>query len=351
MSEKIKVGIWGLGRAGNGMHMGELLKFPDKFEIVAACDLCEGQIAAAKKTVPNAKYYTDPKLFLADPEIELISVATRSPDHVSHAIEAFKAGKKVMCEKPVAATVAEIEKLAAAEKSRPGSIFIRHNRRFEPAFNHAREIIASGKLGNVYEIKLCRHSFQWRADWQTLLDCGGGQLLNWGPHLIDQALQLLDAPVAEIWSDLKLIAAKGDAEDHIKIIFKGTNQRVVDVEISGGVAIPDPVYVIHGSRGTLMSFDEIRWKLKYMNPAVPLPQFEAERGNPDGFAHQATPVWIEDDLQVAPGNNEAMWKIWGHLYDTIRLGKPYPIRMEEAVAVVRVTEQVKRGIIADFRSK
>ena len=45
-----------------------------------------------------------------------------------------------------------------------------------------------------------------------LIDCGGGQLNNWGPHIIDHALQFLDYKVAEVWSDLKRVAAVGDAE-------------------------------------------------------------------------------------------------------------------------------------------
>lgn len=113
-----------------------------------------------------------------------------------------------MVEKPLACRLEDALELQKVSDANPGRVFVRHNRRFEPAFEHIREIIKSGKLGNIFEIKLCRHSFQWRADWQTILDCGGGQLLNWGPHLVDHALQFLESPVKELWSDLKLVAAK-----------------------------------------------------------------------------------------------------------------------------------------------
>ena len=150
MAEKIKVGILGLGRAGKGMHMYEMDKYPDLFEVVAGCDQDPDQISSAKEKCPNARYYTDMNELFADPEVELVTIATRSLDHVDHALAAFNAGKKVLCEKPVAASVAEFDRLWAAEKSRPGSIFIRHNRRFESAFTQIRDIIASGKLGWVY---------------------------------------------------------------------------------------------------------------------------------------------------------------------------------------------------------
>ena len=348
MADRIRVGVWGLGRAGNGMHFYELGLYPDLYEVVAGCDIDVERREAAVKKIPSLHVYDNSADFLKNPDVELVTIATRSPDHVKHAIEAAEAGKYVMVEKPIACTYADALKLMEASERFPGKIFIRHNRRFEPAFAHIREIIATGRLGTIFEIKLCRHSFQWRADWQTILSEGGGQLLNWGPHLVDHALQFLESPVKELWSDLKLVAAKGDAEDHLKIIFKGENGRIVDVEISGGVSLPDPVYVVRGSRGSLVSYDEKKLKLKYLNPAIPLPEIHATSANPPldgGFGGQVSPVWVEDELGVAPASGDTTEKIWYYLYQTIRNHAAYPITMEQAVEVVRVIDQVKQGAI------
>jgi predicted dehydrogenase len=62
------------------------------------------------------------------------------------------------------------------------------NRRYEPHFNKVKEIVASGKLGQIVQIRMAWHSFGRRWDWQTLREFGGGQLANNGPHLLDQAL-------------------------------------------------------------------------------------------------------------------------------------------------------------------
>ena len=348
MAEKIRVGVWGLGRAGHGMHLTELALYPDLYEVVAGCDIDESRRAATAAKRPELRLYDSPEAFLKDPDVELVTVATRSPDHVDHAIQAVEAGKIVMVEKPMACKYEDALRLQEVARRNPGKVFVRHNRRFESAFSHIREIIRSGKLGHIFEIKLCRDNFQWRADWQTILSCGGGQLLNWGPHLVDHALQFLESPVKEIWSDLKLIAAKGDAEDHLKIVFKGENGRIIDVEISGGAPISDPVYVVRGSRGSLVSFDEKRLKLKYLNPAFPVPDIKANPGNPPlegGFGGNCDPVWVEDDLAVAPSNGDAPERIWVYLYESIRNHVPYPITMEQAVEVVRVIDLVKKDII------
>ncbi len=352
MNERIKVGIWGLGRAGHMMHFPELQRYPELYEIAAGCDTDLERREAAANKIPSLKLYDNPAEFLADPSIELVNIATRSPEHTRHAIQAAEAGKFVMVEKPIACTYKDALELQKASERFPGKIFVRHNRRFESAFSHVREIIRSGKLGNVFEIKLCRHSYQWRADWQTILTSGGGQLLNWGPHLVDHALQFLESPLKELWSDLKLVAAKGDAEDHLKIIFKGENGRIVDVEISGGIPLADPVYVVRGSRGSLVSYDEKRLKMKYLNPAIPLPEITASNANPPlegGFGGQISPIWVEDDIQVAPSNGDITEKIWVHLYNAIRKGIPYPITMAEAVEVVRVIDLVKQGAINTVR--
>lgn len=340
----IRIGIWGLGRAGWKMHCEELDRFPDEFTIVAGCDVLPERVDELAKKYPQVKKYTDGDAFLADKNIELVAVAVRSPQHVDYAIRALEAGKLVFLEKPIALSEVGLSKLEAAAKRYPGKLFLRHNRRFEACFNHVREIIDSGILGEVFEIKLCRHNFQFRDDWQTLVSCGGGQLNNWGPHLIDQGLQLLGAPLESVWSDLKTVAARGDAEDHLKIIMKGKNHRIIDIEISGGVALPSSVYAVYGTRGSLTSDDEEDIKLKYLDPKQEMPHNAASPETPGrvGFGGKFKPKWIRKTIMTEPSNNLTVKDIYHVLYQTIREGKPYPIKLEEGFEVVRVTEMVKR---------
>lgn len=342
--KKIRVGVWGLGRAGNGMHAAELKKYADEFEVVACCDLLEERIKIFQEKFPEAKGYTDGNAFLADENLDLISVAVRSPQHVDYAIRALNTGRYVFQEKPIALTSAAAEKLVAAAK--PGQLFFRHNRRLEPCFNHVKEIIASGILGEIFEIKLCRHSYQFRDDWQTIVSCGGGQLNNWGPHIIDHSLRLLESPVKSIWSDLKNVAALGDAEDHLKIVFKGENGRIVDMEISGGIALPSPIYAVYGTRGSLISEDEQDIKLKYLDPKQEWPTFKSRPDTPPmnygGFPGAPKPKFIRKTIMVEPSNGLDTTDIYHMMYLAIREGKPYPITAEEALQVVKATETVKK---------
>ena len=226
------------------MHCSELDKYKDLYEIVAACDIEQERLDKMAQRYPKCRTYLKYDDFLKDKNMEMVAVAVRSPDHTEFALKALKAGKYVFLEKPIALSYADAKRLVAAAKKYPGKLYCRHNRRFEQAFNHVLEIIRSGILGEVYEIRNTVNSYQRRDDWQAIIECGGGQLNNWGPHIIDHMLQMLESPVAEVWSDLKKVTAVGDAEDHVRIILKGQNKRLAEVAETAGcpatlIASPD----------------------------------------------------------------------------------------------------------------
>ena len=344
MSKPIQVGLIGLGRAGSGMHRGELRPRSDKFHFAAVCD------CIVERTVPfveefGSRPYTKIEDLLADPEVELVTIATRSVDHYAHAKMALLAGKDVMLEKPFCMSTAQAKELIALGSKPAGPhLYIRHNRRFECGFETAMEIIDSGKLGHVYEIKLTRNGYQRRNDWQTISEYGGGQLLNWGPHIIDHSLRFCGGDFTNLYSNIQQVAAAGDCEDHIKIVFTGVNGRIVDMEISGGVALPTPEYMIYGSRGTLVSQGG-SFHLRYLDPEVPLAKIEADPNTPGSGASFGNPeklVWVEEDVQI-PGDGTS--RIWDALYETIRFGKAFPVTLDQASRVIDVIEAVKNGTI------
>ncbi len=346
--KKIKVAIWGLGRAGWGMHTHEIDRCPGCYEIAGCYDILPERMAQMQKKYPACKAYSSPEEMLADPEIELVAVAVRSRDHVKFDIQVLEAGKYLIAEKPIAVSYAEAMKLKEVSDRHPGKMFCRQNRRFEACFQQVQEIIREGILGDIYEIKLCRHNYQRRADWQALKLCAGGQLNNWGPHLIDHALQLIHAPLESVWSDLRLVAAMGDAEDHFKAVLRGTNKIVVDIEVSGGVAIPAPVYAVYGTRGTLISQDEKEIQLKYVDTEKTEPAEPASDATPPNegvFGANKPIIWIEETRPVAPESRLTVDDFYKVVYRTLAEGVPYPVKPEEAFEVVRVTEMIRNGHI------
>lgn len=327
MEKRITVGIWGLGNAGRRMLIPELLEFSNHFQIVAGCDISEENLKLASECVPEMRLYSDERMFLGDPEIELIVVATRSIDHVPHALEALAAGKKVFLEKPIAVDEEGVCKLEEASKKYPGRLFFRHNRRFEPQFQYIWKICQSGVLGRIYEVKLHRHAFLFTDNWQSSIAQGGGYLNNWGPHVLDHALLFLESPVAHIWSNLRRVLGLGDAEDHARVILTGENGRVVEMEVSCGVALSQPEYVIFGDRGSL-TCKGIEVILKHL-----------------ASGHEARPPfeWTEEKISVPLEGVDHPKDIWKYLYATLDEGKEFPISTEHALEIVRICNAVKKG--------
>ncbi len=344
-TQKIKVGILGLGRIGLGGHAGEMSKFPEMFEIVAGCDYDYTRRQNLPEYFKNARIYERLDDMLADPEIDMITVATRNTDHVPHGIAIIQAGKYAVVEKPIAVSYAQALELKIAAERYPGKLFLRHNRRFEPAFNEVKKIVESGILGRVYAVKVHRHpGMARRFDWQTTGACFGGLLNNWGPHLVDQALQLLGAPVKDLWADLQHALAAGTADDYFKIMFRGENGRVADVEVSGNTTLPGLLYYAEGNRGCLeVTREEKTVKLRYIDPAFKFTPVDSEIGNLKELVYGGYEKlsMIEEEIPIPPGSLADLWKA---IYETIREGKPFSgATLEQGIEVVRVTELARQA--------
>lgn len=343
MSNPIRIGIVGLGRIGMSSHRNAYLARQDKYKVVAACDLIEDRMKKYSDTF-GCRTYGSIEELIADPEVEIVDIATRSCDHYAHAKMALLAGKSVLVEKPFCETYEQARELVELGSQPAGpKVYVRHNRRFEAGFIKINEIINSGILGDVYEIRLARNSYQRRNDWQTIKEFGGGQLLNWGPHIVDHSLQFCGGAYEKMFSEIRRVTAVGDAEDHIKIVFKGVNGRIVDMEISGGVSQKIPEYAVYGTRGSVIGVGS-KLTLKYLDPSVPLADIKANPETPvegSAYGNKETLTWIEEVVDLDGSDNTDV--IWDHLYEAYRNSVPYPITSAQALAVVKVLEEAKIG--------
>jgi predicted dehydrogenase len=368
MTRKIRVGILGLGRAGRFMHAPELALSPELFEIVAGCDSAPDRRTDLPAPFAGAVIHASLDEMLANPRVELVTIATRNLDHTPHALRCLEAGKYAVVDKPVAVTLEQADALEAAARRRPRKLFFRQNRRFEPAFRKVRKLMDSGVLGRIGMVKIYRHpGFVRRLDWQTLTECAGGILNNWGPHLVDQALQLLDAPVEDIWCDLQHNVTAGDAEDQVKLLLKGANGRVADVEISTTATLPGRLYEVWGDRGSLfVPVEEKTVRLRYLDPSQKLKPLRAVRENfPLAYGNPGEELrFIDEEFPIETGGARILRRgqvidpalpsdpslgytypdtMWGHIHADIAGGTPYPVTVEEGLAVARVIERARRA--------
>lgn len=347
--ETIKLGIVGLGRAGRHMHLAEIADINKKgasFKIVAVCDTIEKRRLEVARECACKQYATIEEL-VKDEEVQMVDIATRSCDHYEHAKLAIKAKKDVFLEKPMACGYDEEKELFELAKKSGVKLYVRQNRRFEKKFLQVRDIIKSGILGDVYEIKLTRNQFALRNDWQTIDTFGGGQLLNWGPHIIDHALQFCDGDYNDIFTQTRQINASGNCEDHIKILLNGANGRIVDVEISSGVALPTPQYTVYGTRGMLVDcggFLRVKHLPKdFAFEKLPADPSTPEAGTPGHFASIPKFDWVEEEFLCE--SDGLLNEIWKALYDDYVNGIPFPISERQVLKSMQVTEIAKKSFV------
>lgn len=353
MSNPIKLGLVGIGRAGWGMHTKELENKQDKYQYVAACDLLPERVDKMVEKY-GCKGYSNIDDLLADSDAEIVCIATRSCDHFEHGVKVLKAGKDLLMEKPMGLTLKQAEELFETAKAEGRKIYMRHNRRFEAVFNEVKNTIESGVLGNVYEINISQGSFQHRDDWQTLSEFGGGQLLNWGPHIIDHSLRLLGSPLKKITGELKQVTAGGDCEDHVIAHYESEAGRTVNMCISGGMALNmGRKFSVYGDRGSMVCND-FNIKMRYIDPELKIPPVVSDPGTPgavfgaSGTYASATEVkWIEKEYKLP---DEDLTVIWDYMYESYRNGAEYPIKEEEALQVMQAAEAIRCGTKFDFHN-
>lgn len=138
------------------------------------------------------KAYASREELLADPQIDLVTIATPNDVHKEIALAALKAGKNVICEKPVAMDSAELDEMIAVSE-KYGKLFTVHqNRRWDEDFRTIRKICESGDLGRVFRIESRVHGSRGIPEgWREEKEHGGGMILDWGVHLIDQMLTMM----------------------------------------------------------------------------------------------------------------------------------------------------------------
>ncbi len=215
--------------------------------------------------------------FLADPELEIVTIATPSGAHFEPALAALRAGKHVICEKPLEITTARIDELIAAAAASGKTLAAILNRRFNPAMAAFKAACDGGRLGKIVSascyVKWFRDqayydSAGWRGTWA--LD-GGGALMNQGIHAIDAVLHLA-GPVRSVQANTACLAHERiEVEDMAVAIleFESGARGVIEGSTCSWSASGHPARVqLCGTEGSVFLADETFevWDFKNARP-------------------------------------------------------------------------------------
>ncbi|MDI6775360.1 MAG: Gfo/Idh/MocA family oxidoreductase [Verrucomicrobiota bacterium] len=339
-TEKVRVGIAGLGRSGWDIHARFLGPLGDKYGIVAALDSNPARLKEAADKF-GCRTYSAYDALLADKAVELVVVAVPSHLHADYTVQALKAGKHVVCEKPMAGGVKDADRMIAAAKKASKVLTIFQNRRYAQDFLTVRGVIESGVLGRIVHVRIAYHGFSRRWDWQTLEKYGGGSLSNAGPHSLDQALVLFGEKKPRVFCLRDRALTLGDADDHAKVILYGPGSPTIEIEITAACPYRQDTWLIMGTRGGLTG-TESSMKWKYFDPETLPKRVFSEAPTPDRSYNSETLLCVEKSWTQMEFRMPGEPEFYLDLYETIRNRRPLQIKPEQVRLQIQVLEQCKK---------
>lgn len=196
----IRVGVIGYGGAFNmgRAHLQDMRAAGMTPAAVAEID--PGRLGAATADFPGIATYSSVARMLDSAGIDLVTVITPHNTHAKIALQCLRAGKHVVCEKPLALTTAECDAMIAAARRSGVMLSAYHNRHWDGWILRAVEKIKREKaIGEVYKIDARMGRRELPGDWwRTSRSVSGGILYDWGVHLLEYGLQIIDADLAEV---------------------------------------------------------------------------------------------------------------------------------------------------------
>ena len=245
-----KIGFIGFGGIASGYHYDVAKDRKDvcpNIEPYAVYDVRQSRRDVAIERGLIA--YDNLEDFLANDEIDIVVVATPNQFHCEYSCKALEAGKHVICEKPAAMSPAEFQIMSDTSKKCGKLLLIHQNRRTDRDFMVLKHAKDTGRFGKIYNIesKFCGGLM---TGWRCFKDHGGGIFYDWGVHLIDQMVYLMNEPVKTVYADLKNEKSyEVDDNFFLELIFEsGTSARIT---VSGTFLPPHNRFEVYGEKGIL----------------------------------------------------------------------------------------------------
>ena len=188
----------GTGGIANGAHLPGYSQIPNECEIFALCDIDPTALRKTAEKYPDVPHkFEDYKKLLEMPEIDGVSVCTPNYVHYQPTIDALKAGKHVLCEKPIAMNAREAQEMVATARRAGRILQIGYNSRFSPSNQTLKRFIEAGELGDIYYARAQAMRVRGIPGWGVFIDKskqGGGPLIDIGVHILDLTLWLMGHP-------------------------------------------------------------------------------------------------------------------------------------------------------------
>ncbi|MDJ0628383.1 MAG: Gfo/Idh/MocA family oxidoreductase [Rhodobacter sp.] len=238
MAEPLTVAIVGAGIGAAHFHAYRTL--PDRFAVRTICELDSDRAVPLIAMSPETRLATDLGAVLADPAIAIVDICLPPHLHLDTCLAALAAGKHVICEKPLTASLSDADRLVRAEAAAPGRLFPVFQYRYGRSADQLQALIAAGLAGKPFVASLETHWNRgvdyYAADWRGTWDGEqGGAVLGHAIHIHDW-LSFALGPVASVHAELATRVNPIETEDCAALSIRMASGALVTSSITLGAA-------------------------------------------------------------------------------------------------------------------
>ena len=297
--------------------------------------------AHARSAHPGAEVLPSAEALLAAADShDLVVVAAPNREHVRLGLAAVDAGLHLVVDKPLAASVADAQRLADAVEARGVVASVFHNRRWDGDFLTLRRLLSERALGKP--VRLESRFDRWRPEvdaerWREVGDPreAGGLLFDLGPHLIDQALELL-GPVHSVYAEVQQLRAGAEVDDDVFLSLEHSSGVRSQLWATMLAAQPGPRLRALGTRAAY-----VKWGLDVQEEALRA----GARPGEAGFGTEPPEAWgllgAEDDARPVETEPGRYVEFYERMERAISAGEPPPVPLEAGIATLRVIDAAR----------
>ena len=346
--KELGVGLLGYAPSVGRLHAEGAVATPG-LALKAVCDLNPDRVGEARRDFPDVTPSESASALADDPQVDVVIVSTPPNTHARLCLEMMKAGKHVVCEKPLALNRTETDALTETATEHRVHLSCHQNRRWDPDYLAIRSALTEGLIGDLFYLEAFVGGFSHPCGyWHSHQPVSGGTAYDWGAHYLDWILSLMPSAVTgvigtrhkRVWHDVT-----NNDQERIQIRFSGGQEaEFIHSDIA---AAAKPKWYLLGTKGAIVS----RWQRVSTYEIDPLHYFHRH----EIPATEMPPeLWLSTRLDSAdietrklPLPSRQFFPFHLNLADHLLLGEPLAAPLEDSVKVVKVLEAAARSANTD----